>query len=99
MNDSYVHAHFDCRCENFLHSIRFSYDPEYGELQVETHLGNWLPWYKRVWLAIKYVFKRTHPVHLQYDCCLIHPADYPRLRALLDEAERFEQVRATSAEH
>lgn len=80
--------HVDCECQNFLHSVRFHYDPEYGELQVETHLGNWLPWYKRVWLAFKYVFKMVYPVHLQYDCTLIRPKDYGKLRALIERAEK-----------
>lgn len=80
--------HLDCSCQNFIHSIRFYYDTEWRELQVETHLGNWLPWYKRIWLALKYVFKVTHPKHLQYDCALIHPKDYGKLKALIERAQK-----------
>lgn len=88
MDPAVEELHLDCRCDNFIHSVRFHYDSEWRELQVETHLGNWLPWYKRVWLAVKYVFKVTHPVHLQYDCALIKPDDYPKLKALLEKAEK-----------
>lgn len=88
-SDDYVEVlHLDCSCMNFCHSIRFHYDKEWRELQVETHLGNWLPWYKRIWLAIKYVMKKTHPVHLQYDCALIKPEDYGKLKNLLDRAAK-----------
>lgn len=80
--------YLDCACMNFVHSLRFHYDPEYGELQAEMHLGNWHPWYRRVWYALKYIFKATAPTHLQYDCTLIKPEDYPKLKALVEKAEQ-----------
>jgi hypothetical protein len=84
------YLHLNCQCENLTHTIRFHYDPEFRELQVEMHLVTW-PWYRRILLALTYLFNATHPTSYQYDCALIKPEDYPKLVALLEKAQQGEE--------
>lgn len=76
----------DCQCSDFDHVIRFTLDPQDGDVWLETHLSYWLPWYKRVWAAVKYVFKRQHG-YGHYDCTMLREEDYDRLRDLLRQSE------------
>ena len=50
--------YFECSCESSDHVLRVSHDPDEeikSLLYVETHLKN-LSFFKRLWLAIKYIF-------------------------------------------
>lgn len=85
--------HFDCACSDFGHTIRFNLDPKDGELYLDVHLYNWLPWYKRVWAAVQYVFKRHRP-YGHYDCTLLKIEDFARLHSLLDRAEAAQKAEA-----
>lgn len=57
--------HFDCECHDAAHSIRVTYigneesdfPPEYT---LNVQLREYLPWYKRVWHALRYVFTANH---------------------------------------
>lgn len=52
------HIYFECDCSSADHIMRISHIPDEGFndlLYVETHLRN-LPFFKRFWLAIKYIF-------------------------------------------
>lgn len=77
--------HFDCACADYAHSIRFVYDPDDAELHLEVHLNNYLPWYRRIWPAIKHVLgmqvKWGH-----YDVTLLKEEDYVRLHELMDRS-------------
>ena len=50
--------HFDCECHTPEHSIRFTYDPDDGDLYMSVFLWKWSFW-KRVWIAVKYIFGYT----------------------------------------
>lgn len=78
--------HFDCQCSDFQHSFRFTLDPEDGEVWLDVHLANWLPWYKRVWAALRYVFKCDR-AYGHYDVTILRDEDYDRLRDLLRRSE------------
>lgn len=82
--------YFDCQCSEFGHTVRFVYDDDSyegtGELWLETRLVNWLPWYKRVWAALRYVFKVGREDG-EYDTTLLKVQDYDRLRELLSLSE------------
>jgi hypothetical protein len=47
---------YECDCATNDHTIRVWTDAELGEVMVSTQLAPLLPWYKRVWVAVKYVF-------------------------------------------
>ena len=51
--------YIECDCGGFGHLARISYfedDKEYAYLNMQ--LNHYLPWYKRMWYAINYVFGR-----------------------------------------
>ncbi len=78
--------HFDCACSSFDHVIRVSLDPDDGDLYIDVRLNSYIAWYKRVWAALKYVFK-VDVAFGHYDCTLIKDEDYDRLRDLLKRSE------------
>jgi|SRR5579885_805938 len=78
--------YFDCQCSDFGHTIRFVFDPKDGDVWLEVHLYNWLPWYKRLWAAFLYVIKRHKP-YGHYDTTMLRSEDFARLHSLLDRAE------------
>lgn len=78
--------HFDCQCSDFNHTIRFSLDRLDGDVWVDVRLNAYEPWYKRIWLGIKYVFGR--PVaYGHYDVTMLKEEDYDRLRDLMNRSE------------
>jgi len=83
--------YFDCCCSDFGHVIRFSFDAEDGDLYLSVHLHQWEPWYKRVWAAIRYVFKKDK-TYGHYDTTMLRPEDFGRLHSLLDRAEAFNRA-------
>ena len=85
--------YFDCMCSDYGHVFRFVFDPTDGDLWLEVRLLQCDRWYRRLWKALKYVFKRPVPNCGHYDCTLVREEDIPRLRSLLDEAESALQSR------
>lgn len=53
---SYILEYMECRCMSTEHLFKFYIDIEDASVCLEVHLANWLPWYKRIWRGIKYVF-------------------------------------------
>ena len=87
---------FSCQCSDFGHTIRFNFDPKDGELYLDVYLYNWEPWYKRVWAAVLYVFKKHKP-YGHYDCTLLKSEDFARLHSLLDRAEAVQRQQTVAA--
>lgn len=76
---------FECSCGSFDHNVRFEVDEDMGHISISVPLNHWLPWWKRLWLAVKYVFKRTER-YGHYDTVMLSPHDYDRIRALMDDS-------------
>jgi len=76
---------FDCACNSYDHAIRFSlyYWNEGPELTVEAVFPQYLPWYKRCWVALKYIFKRNSAGISVYDTWIMKKEDAERLQSLL----------------
>lgn len=58
---SSTHNYIECECDSGEHVLRVTAESEQDEwgwppLNVEVFLVHWRPWYKRVWVAIRYVF-------------------------------------------
>lgn len=54
-------AHIDCDCYAPEHIIRIAVDGEVGEppsLYIDIQARSWMPIYKRLWAALRYVFGR-----------------------------------------
>jgi len=83
--------YFDCQCSCSEHVIRFMYMGAYGgdepSLYFDIFLGQHMGFFKRVWVAIKYIFgykcKYGH-----FDNWLFKLEDAQRLRAMVDRYEK-----------
>lgn len=78
--------HFDCQCSDFNHTFRVTLDPQDGDVYIDVRMNYWEPWYKRVWNAVKYVFKRD-VAYGHYDVTMLREEDYDRLRDILRRSE------------
>lgn len=58
------HELFICQCNNTEHQLIFSYFPDDHDVFVSVHLTPELNIWKRIWIAIKYIFG--------YKCCYGH---------------------------
>ncbi len=79
-----------CECMSPEHNIRFCFmidkDPNRSEISVDVHMSHYLPWYRRVWLAVKYVLGIETRSH--YDTFMMSRVDATRLRGLLEDFEK-----------
>ena len=80
--------HLDCVCTSPEHTLRFMLDDE--ELYTEVFLNNPNNFFKRMWIAIKYVFgykcKYGH-----FDCFVMKPGDEDKL---IELCEIFKEKRS-----
>jgi len=79
--------YFTCMCGDAEHTLRFVYVPEYGDLNTEVYLRQYRRWYKRLWLAIKYVFGYQSK-YGAFDCTMLQREEYDKLRDLLNRSEK-----------
>jgi hypothetical protein len=84
--------HFDCDCNSPEHTLRFMYMPPYkyqngleeGELYTEVYLQQYRNVFKRIWIALKYIFGyKCRYGH--FDCTIIKKEDYQRFKRLIDK--------------
>ena len=66
MNSKIEHELFICQCDNTEHQLIFSHfvDDEDHDVYVSVHLTPEYSIWKRIWMAIKYIFG--------YKCCYGH---------------------------
>lgn len=76
---------FECACFSDEHTLKFSYDPDENELFTSVYLNQYRNVWKRIWVAVKYVFGYPSK-YGHWDCFVMQPEDAERLKALL---ERF----------
>lgn len=48
--------YFECSCGSDEHTIRFVLDKKDKEIYLCVFLNQYRPWWKRIWIALKYVF-------------------------------------------
>lgn len=79
---------FMCQCHSPEHQFIFElYDDEehdYIDLQLYCLLNTYLPWYKRVLIAFKYICGNKSRFGI-FDEVLIKPDDIPRIESILNE--------------
>jgi len=85
---SYTLQRFECTCMTFDHNVRFEVDNEIGTISISVPLNHWLPWWKRLLLAIKYVFGKTER-YGHYDTVQLNPNDYEKIKTILDQSENI----------
>jgi hypothetical protein len=73
----------ECLCSSCEHVIRFVFDPneDYGDIWTEIYLNHYHKWYKRIWIAIKYIFGYQSKFGA-FDCTLIKPEHYSKIEDL-----------------
>jgi hypothetical protein len=83
-----------CACGSLDHVIQFHMDEEYGELHIDVMLNHYLPWWRRLWLACRYVTGwGAGPVRARYDSFLFDERD---LGALEGAIRRIQVARVAS---
>ena len=75
--------YYECQCGSPSHTLRFvlDLDPEFPTLYTELMMSHYLPWYKRIWVAIKYIFRYDTTDH--YGSWELKPEDADDLINLL----------------
>lgn len=83
--------HFECSCSSPDHIIRLVYIPEnvgiYEEVYLDVQLNPTYSFFKRIWLAIKYILGYSKK-YGHWDCTLIKYEDYDDIIALFQRAKR-----------
>lgn len=72
----------DCSCNSPDHVLRFSYDLEENELWIEIQLIQYRNIFKRMWVAIKYIFGYQCR-YGHWDCWLLNPKDCEKIQNIL----------------
>ena len=75
--------YIDCLCESPDHMIRISYDDD--DCWVEVQLNYYLPWYKRVWNALRYIFGAQPKWGGHWDVTLLDVRKAIEVRNILSE--------------
>jgi len=81
--------YFKCQCHSQEHTLVFEIDREDGyDICAYVFLNDWQEWYKRLWVAIKYIFGYKCK-HGHWDAFLMHSKDYDRFRKMLELSEEY----------
>lgn len=83
-----TNLYLECQCELQDHIARLSLDPLDGELTLSTHISQPHPWYKRLWLALKYLFNSPSP-YGHFDSTLIKPEQYSQVIDLISQSQKL----------
>lgn len=81
----------ECTCKHATHTLRFTLDPDDGELYVEVQLRQYRRWHERLWMAVMYVFGHQSR-YGYYDCTVLDVASYDRLHCLLSRSEEIRKA-------
>lgn len=92
MRSVFNHDYFECVCGTPEHVLRITGVPtpifdDDGEVYVETYLNGYYPWYLRLLVAIKYVFK-IKSKEGAFDCTVLSAEQVSKLAALLVSYEK-----------
>lgn len=79
-------SRFECTCLSFNHNVRFEVDNDDGRITISIPLNHYLPWWKRVWIGLKYIFGSTKDYD-HYDTILLNPSDYGKIKELVSNSE------------
>ena len=78
---------FECQCHSPEHTLNFWIDPDDGSVQTSMFLRPQGAWYKRLWIAVKYVFGYNCQ-YGHWDNFILKSEDHGKFRKLLNQAER-----------
>lgn len=82
--------HLDCECGSPEHITRYSlwdWGPDFPpEMMVELQASHYLPWYKRIAVAFKYIFSGEG---VKWHDVLINPEDSDKLLNMITEYKKL----------
>jgi len=85
-----------CDCGDLTHVISVEADVDFfngfqcSELYVSVMMNSYLPWYKRVWLALNYILKRDIARYQYVNIMIVKEED---LQTIRDEVEKVLAVK------
>lgn len=84
MNNKDYIEYFECSCHSPTHHFTIKdicdIDGKYDEgPYIQIHMANYLPWHKRLWVAVKYVFGHKSK-YGEYDEIILKESDLFKLR-------------------
>jgi len=73
------YLYIECKCRSFEHLLRFYHDTsgDWDDLGVSVQMSHYLPWWRRLWVAAKYVMGLDTRCH--YEDVLLEPEDRKRV--------------------
>ncbi len=74
---------FECECHSDEHQFKFALDQEDNELFLSVYLHNWKPWWRRVWVAVRYILGHTSK-YGHWDSVIVQQKDAGRLYSMLN---------------
>ena len=77
--------YFDCKCSSPEHTLRFVYDED--DIYIEIYLRQYRNFFKRIWIAIKYIFGYKCQ-YGDWDCFILKEDDIQRMIRLLTKKEK-----------
>ena len=95
---SYSIEYFECQCCCEEHMVKLAYDPGDNEIYFAYYLNDWDRLYKRIWSAIKYIFKKEPCRWGHFDCTLLHYKDTQRMIKVLQQVKEPKKHAETKRE-
>lgn len=79
--------YLECACHSPEHTLLFTFAPEEKEIYTSVFLNQYRNIFKRIWIAIKYVFGYTCR-YGHWDCFNMKDEDVPKLISLLEAFQK-----------
>lgn len=86
MIPSWKRHYFECGCKSEDHTLIIDtiLDPEFNEFNISHELRPYAPWYKRVLIALKYIFNNAKNTYF-YDVTSLEIDEVKRLKQICQE--------------
>lgn len=78
---------FTCKCGDHGHQFILGYNNDETEVFISVHLVREHNIFKRIWIALKYVFGRRS-IYGDFDEVILSPLDAPKLQQAVDFLNR-----------
>lgn len=91
MSNFVNHELFVCNCNDISHQFVLStwnFNDGSPELEISIKLNHYLPWYKRIFVAFKYLFKLDRG---EYNVVLLNNEDLNRLQKSLESFKKLSE--------
>ncbi len=80
---------FECACSSLQHIFRVTLDELSGDVTIDMMLNTYLPFHKRVKLALNYIFRPGQSVYGSYDEVILALDDYEKITAIFAESNEI----------